>query len=73
MKNGELIEYLNMFPKGVPVTVLLASIRGRKVYDCEDVLGITYMGYPVIGVIIGAARDMDEDEVAACEEEERAV
>ena len=70
LKVKELIEYLNMFSEDDVVHVLLARIKERKVHDAENIFLITDIGIPVIGIEIGPGRDMDEDEVAACEEEE---
>ncbi len=71
MTNGELKEYLNIFPDDAPVSVILANPKARKVYDTEDVQGITDIGQPVFCITVGQARDMDAEEVAACEEDER--
>ncbi len=71
MTNGELKEYLNTFPDDVPVSVILANPKARKVYDVEDVQGITDIGQPVFCITVGQARDMDAEEIAACEEDEQ--
>ncbi len=71
MTNGELKEYLNTFSDDVPVSVILANPKARKVYDVEDVQGITDIGQPVFCITVGQARDMDAEEIAACEEDEQ--
>ena len=71
MKNSELKEYLNTFSDDANVVLLLANPRKRKLYEVERVDFITYMEQPVFCVTVGEAKDMDEDMVAACEEDER--
>ena len=57
-----------MFPDNADVRILLANPRERKLYKVEQVELITDAGCPVLGVIVGAASDMDADMVEACEE-----
>ena len=71
MKNSELKEYLNTFSDDANVVLLLANPMKRKLYEAERVDFITDMGQPVFCVTVGEAKDMDEDMVAACEEDER--
>ena len=71
MKNSELKEYLNTFSDDANVVLLLANPRKRKLYDVERVDFITDMEQPVFCVTVGEAKDMDEDMVTACEEDER--
>ena len=71
MKNSELKEYLNTFSDDANVVLLLANPMKRKLYEVERVDFITDMGQPVFCVTVGEAKDMDEDMVAACEEDER--
>ena len=71
MKNSELKEYLNTFSDDADMSLILANPRKRKLYEVERVDFITDMGQPVFCVTVGEAKDMDEDMVAACEEDER--
>ena len=71
MKNSELKEYLNTFPDDANVVMLLANPMKRKLYEVERVDFITDMEQPVFCVTVGEAKDMDEDMVTACEEDER--
>ena len=71
MKNIELKEYLNTFSDDANVVLLLANPRKRKLYEVERVDFITDMEQPVFCVTVGEAKDMDEDMVKACEEDER--
>ena len=71
MKNSELKKYLNMFPDEEDVNFLIADPRGRKLYRWEQIDLITGVAFPVLGIIVGAASDMDEDMIEACEESER--
>ena len=71
MKNSELKEYLNTFSDDANVVLLLANPMKRKLYEVERVDFITDMEQPVFCVTVGEAKDMDEDMVAACEEDER--
>ena len=71
MKNSELKEYLNTFPDYADISLILANPMKRKLYEVERVDFITDMGQPVFCVTVGEAKDMDEDMVTACEEDER--
>ena len=71
MKNSELKEYLNTFPDDADISLILENPRKRKPYEVERVDFITDMGQPVFCVTVGEAKDMDEDMVAAGEEDER--
>ena len=71
MKNSELKEYLNTFSDDANVVLLLANPMKRKLYEVERVDFITDMEQPVFCVTVGEAKDMDEDMVTACEEDER--
>ena len=71
MKNSELKDYLNIFPDDANVVMLLANPRKRKLYEVERIDFITDIGQPVFCVTVGEAKDMDEDMVKACEEDER--
>ena len=71
MKNCELKEYLNTFPDDADVILILANPRERKLYECVDVLFITDQGQPIFCIDVGNESDMDEELVAACEEDER--
>ena len=73
MKNSELKEYLNTFSDDANVVLLLANPMKRKLYDVERVDFITDMEQPVFCVTVGEAKDMDEDMVTACEEDERSA
>lgn len=73
MKNSDLKEYLNSFPDDAPVSIVCANPRKRKLYKLEDVMFVTDQGQPLILIDIGDEADMDEDMVAACEEDERNV
>ena len=71
MKNSELKEYLNTFPNDADVSVIIADPKGRKLYPLTNYSGITDMGQPVFCLEVGEPEDMDEELVAACEEDER--
>ena len=71
MKNSELKEYLNTFPDDADVSLILANPRERKLYKCVDALCITDQGQPIFCIDVGQSSDMDEEMVAACEEDER--
>ena len=71
MKNSELKEYLNTFPDDADISLILANPRKRKLYEVERIDFITDIGQPVFCVTVGEAKDMDEDMVTACEEDER--
>ena len=73
MKNSELKEYLNTFPDDADISLILANPSKRKLYDVERVDFITDMEQPVFCVTVGEAKDMDEDMVTACEEDERSA
>ena len=71
MKNSELKEYLNTFQDDAGISLILENPRKRKLYEVERVDFITDMEQPVFCVTVGEAKDMDEDMVTACEEDER--
>ena len=71
MKNSELKEYLNTFSDDSDISLILANPMKRKLYEVERVDFITDMEQPVFCVTVGEAKDMDEDMVTACEEDER--
>ena len=71
MKNSELKEYLNTFPDDADISLILANPRKIKLYEVERIDFITDIGQPVFCVTVGEAKDMDEDMVTACEEDER--
>ena len=71
MKNSELKEYLNTFSDDADISLILANPMKRKLYEVERINFITDIGQPVFCVTVGEAKDMDEDMVKACEEDER--
>ena len=71
MKNKDIKEYFNMFPDDAEVSVLVVNPGGRKRYEAEGVFFITGAGYPVVGIEVGKELDMDEEEIAICEECEK--
>ena len=71
MKNSELKEYITTFPDDADISLILANPRKRKLYEVERIDFITDIGQPVFCVTVGEAKDMDEDMVTACEEDER--
>lgn len=71
MKNSKLKEYLNTFPDNADVSVILANPSERKLYECVSVMLITDYEMPVFCIDVGKASDMDDEQVAACEEDER--
>ena len=73
MKNGELKEYINGFSNAVPVSIICANPRKRKLYKLEDVMWVTDQGQPLILIDIGEESDMDAEMVAACEEDENGM
>lgn len=68
MKNSELKKYLNMFPDDEDVSILVADPEHRKIYHWQQIDLITDLTFPVLGIIVGEASDMDEDMIEACEE-----
>ena len=71
MKNCELKEYLNKFPDDADISVILANPRKRKLYELNGVMSIADLGQPVFCIDVGEESDMDEEMIAACEEDER--
>ena len=71
MKNSELKEYLNTFPDDADISLIFFFLWKRKLYEVERIDFITDIGQPVFCVTVGEAKDMDEDMVTACEEDER--
>ena len=71
MRNSELQDYLSAFPDDADVSYLLANPRERKLYECVNVFGVIDAPNPVFCIDVGEAKDMDEDMVKACEEDER--
>ena len=71
MKNSELKKYLNMFPDDEDISFLLANPKERKLYEWEQVDCITGVRFPVLGIIVGQASDMDAELVEECEACER--
>ena len=71
MKNSELKKYLNMFPDDENVVILLANPKERKKYEHVDTLAIIDQPIPILCIEVGKESDLDEDEIAACEEDER--
>lgn len=70
MKNSELKEYLKRFPNNVPVSLILANPRKRKLYEVENILYVTDQDQPIFCIDVGEESDMDAEMVAACEEDE---
>lgn len=71
MKNSKLKEYLNAFPDDADVSIILANPRERRLYECVSVMCITNYEMPVFCIDVGKASDMDDELVAACEDDER--
>lgn len=71
MSTGELIEYLQEFPKESDFRVLVVNTEARQKHEVKKFFAITEVTMPVFGLIIGSAEPMDEDEKAACDEDER--
>lgn len=70
MTNSELKEYLNRFPDDAPVSVILANLKKRKLYEINTVYKLTDCEQPVFCVDVGKESDMDEEMVEACKEDE---
>lgn len=73
MKNSELKEYVNSFPDYVPVSIICANLRKRKLYKLENVIWVTDQGQPLILIDIGKESDMDAEMIAACKEDEKSA
>lgn len=71
MKNSELKKYLNMFPDDEDVVILLANPKERKKYEHVNTFGITDQQMPILCIEVGSESNLDADEVAACEEDEK--
>lgn len=71
MKNSELKKYLNTFQDDEDICFLIADPQERKIYQWEQIEFITGMAFPVLGIIVGTASDMDEGMIEACEDCER--
>lgn len=61
MKNRELKEYLDTFPDGADVSVIIANLKKREYYPITEYHGIIDMGQPVFCLEIGTPKDMDEE------------
>ena len=68
MTNAELKEYLNGFPDGAQVSVILANPKKRKVYEIVNAMCITDFDQPVFCIEVGKESNMDAELVAACED-----
>ena len=68
MTNAELKEYLNGFPDGAQVSVILANPKKRKLYEVDDVMCITDSGRAVFCIEVGKESNMDAELVTACKE-----
>ena len=71
MTNKELKEYLNTFPDDAEISLILANPSERKLYEVENAFGITDAQNPTFFIEVGKESDMDEEMVAACEEDEK--
>lgn len=68
MTNAELKEYLNGFPDGAQVSVILENPKKRKVYEIVNAMCITDFDQPVFCIEVGKESNMDAELVAACED-----
>lgn len=73
MKNSELKEYVNSFPDGVPVSIVCANPRKRKLYSVENILVVADQAQPIFCIDVGEETNMDAELVATCEECESEV
>ena len=71
MTNRELKEYLDRFPDDAEVSFLLANPKKRKLYEIVNKGVITDLEYPVFFIEVGNETDMDDELIAACEEDEK--
>lgn len=62
---------MNIFQDDAPVSIICVNQRERNLYELKDVMFVTDQGQPLILIDVGEESDMDEDMVAACEEDER--
>lgn len=70
MRNSRLKEYLNKFPDNAEISFILANPIKRKIYEVREVMNVTDLGQPVFIIDVGEESDMDEEMIAACEEDE---
>ena len=70
MSNKEITQYLDRFPDDAELVVIVANPSDRKKYKTKGILFITDMEFPVICIDVWNETEMDEDEIAACEEDE---
>lgn len=68
MTNAELKEYLDGFPDGAQVSVILANPKKRKLYKIVNAMCITDFDQPVFCIEVGKESNMDAELVAACKE-----
>ena len=71
MKKNELMKYLEQYSDDANIHVLAANPPARKIYPVTGLCCITDLEYPVLCVEVGAAEDMDQEMIEACEEAER--
>lgn len=70
MQTKELIEYLQRFDAESEVVVIAASPEKRKKYD-GGLIAITDEKQPIFVLEIKGESDLDEEETAAAEQDER--
>ena len=71
MTNKELKEYLDTFQNKSEVVFILANPQKRKLYEISNKFVITDAGQPVFCIEVGDEKPMDEEMIAACEEDEK--
>lgn len=70
MKAKELIEYLQGFDGEAEVAIIAANPKQRKKYNGK-IFVITDGGQPIMCIEISNESDLDEEEIAAEEKDER--
>lgn len=70
MKTKEMIKYLQGFDGESEVAVIAANPKKRKKYN-GDMFVITDGGQPIFYIEISNESDMDEEEIAEAERDER--
>lgn len=70
MTSKEFREYFELFDDDVKVCIILANPSNRIFYDIKEQFVITDMDSPVICIEVGNEYPMDEEMIAACEEDE---
>ena len=72
MTSHELINYLKEFPEDAEVTLIATNPVAREHFLIKEVFFIKdeQIGHPFICIEVSETKDMDEEMIKACEEDE---